>query len=154
MALQLSSKIADAFDNVRRSPAAELDQWGSGGREQFQNLVAGHIKSGRPIPFVLPAFPFKSQNTKTKVSGALPDKGERLALETLSNFAKEVRAIYPPGANILVISDGYVFNDIYEIDVSSDNLWPRISIVQHFVFRMKNVKATELLCWIWPRTWM
>lgn len=63
------------------------------------------------ITFLLPAFPAKSVNTD-KTLGALPDLGEALALEKLNTLCTEINRLYSPGANVLICSDGRVFNDL------------------------------------------
>ncbi len=68
----------------------------------------------KPVHFVLPAFPAKSNNPR-KVVGALPDLGERLAIEFLQSFCEQVRHVYPPGARITICSDGHVFSDVLGI---------------------------------------
>lgn len=68
----------------------------------------------RPVHFIIPAFPGKSANPE-KTLGALPDLGERLALEFLQSICNEIRAIYPPGARITICSDGRVFSDLVQI---------------------------------------
>jgi Pyoverdine/dityrosine biosynthesis protein len=40
----------------------------------------------------------------------LPDKAEELALERLIPCASVFRNIYPPGADIVIISDGITYN--------------------------------------------
>lgn len=73
-----------------------------------------------PIQFIIPAFPFKSRNTESKVLGVLPDKGEELALLTLNSFIDKVTPIYPKGAHLTIISDGRVFAD--DLDVKYENV--------------------------------
>jgi len=68
----------------------------------------------KPVHFIIPAFPGKSGNPE-KTLGALPDLGERLALQFLQSICNEIRAIYPPGARITICSDGRVFSDLVRI---------------------------------------
>ena len=68
----------------------------------------------KPVHFIIPAFPGKSANPE-KTLGALPDLGERLALQFLQSICNEIRAIYPPGARITICSDGRVFSDLVRI---------------------------------------
>lgn len=78
------------------------------------------IQKHQPITFVLPAFPAKSPNP-AKTLGTLPDMAERLSLEFLSNLCKQIQKIYSLGANVILCSDGRVFNDvigILDIDVT------------------------------------
>ncbi|MCX6127424.1 MAG: isocyanide synthase family protein [Proteobacteria bacterium] len=81
--------------------------------------VVSAITQGKPIPFVLPAFPGKSPNP-AKVLGPLPDMAERRALHFLNYLCDRVRQLYPPGAQIILCSDGRVFSDI--IGMSEDDV--------------------------------
>lgn len=72
--------------------------------------VQSFVDNNEPLQLVLPAFPAKSPNL-TKVLGRLPDMGERLALESLSALLAELREAYPPGAELIICSDGLVFAD-------------------------------------------
>ena len=69
------------------------------------------VRAGRPIHFVLPAFPAKSPNPR-KVLGTLPDMAEVVALTFLQNLCTRVHALYAPGARITICSDGRVFSDL------------------------------------------
>ncbi|WP_372411698.1 L-tyrosine/L-tryptophan isonitrile synthase family protein [Streptomyces luteireticuli] len=79
------------------------------------DLVRAAMESGRPIEFVLPAFPTKSPNP-AKVLGPLPDLAEELALRFLNSLCERIARIYPPGAVIRICSDGRVFNDLLGVD--------------------------------------
>jgi pyoverdine/dityrosine biosynthesis protein Dit1 len=69
------------------------------------------IKQGKPIHFVLPAFPAKSSNAQ-KVLGTLPDMGEKICLQFLQSLCDTIQEFYPPGAQITICSDGRVFSDL------------------------------------------
>lgn len=69
------------------------------------------ISQRQPITFVLPAFPGKSPNP-AKVLGPLPDMAEKRALEFLQHLCNHIKLHYPPGAKIILCSDGRVFSDI------------------------------------------
>ncbi|SEP53104.1 L-tyrosine/L-tryptophan isonitrile synthase family protein [Amycolatopsis saalfeldensis] len=73
--------------------------------------LGGFIGTDRPILFTLPGFPCKSPNP-AKVLGRLPDEGERLALRFLDGLCERVRQVHPPGARLLICSDGHVFGDL------------------------------------------
>src|SRR3990167_2076611 len=88
--------------------------------EPHLRQVISAIKEQKPIIFVLPAFPAKSPNP-AKVLGTLPDMAERLSLEFLSRFCKQIKKTYSPGAQVILCSDGRVFNDVVgirDIDVT------------------------------------
>lgn len=78
--------------------------------EKIHNMVA----RGEPVRFVLPAFPGKSPNPR-KVFGAAPDKAEELSLEFLDEICRRVAVHHPPGAEIIICSDGRVFSDVVGI---------------------------------------
>ncbi len=73
--------------------------------------VISAIKTAKPVTFVLPAFPGKSPNL-SKVLGPLPDMAEQLALQFLEELCEQIKELYPPGAHIILCSDGRVFSDI------------------------------------------
>jgi pyoverdine/dityrosine biosynthesis protein Dit1 len=72
--------------------------------------VIASIQKNEPITFVLPAFPGKSPNL-AKVLGPLPDMAERCSLEFLGTVCDRISVLYPPGARIILCSDGRVFSD-------------------------------------------
>ena len=80
------------------------------GRVNFEPIVRTHVEKGHIIPLVLPAFPWKSVNKVEKVIGAVPDLGEEFALGRLNNICEDIKAIYSPGAYVLITSDGLVYN--------------------------------------------
>lgn len=73
--------------------------------------VIREVRNSQPVTFVLPAFPGKSPNLD-KVLSPLPDMAERLALEFLQSLCDQIKAVYPPGAQMILCSDGRVFSDI------------------------------------------
>ncbi|MEU9122642.1 isocyanide synthase family protein [Streptomyces sp. NPDC048506] len=73
--------------------------------------LAAPVAAGAPILFTLPGFPCKSPNP-AKVLGRLPDEGERLALRFLDALCARVAAVHPPGARVVICSDGHVFSDL------------------------------------------
>lgn len=72
------------------------------------------VRENRKIRFVLPAFPAKSPNP-AKVLGVLPDMAEKRALKFLNGLCDRIRSHYSPGAEIIICSDGRVFNDLIGI---------------------------------------
>lgn len=80
------------------------------GRPKFLAVIRHFVTAGKKIEMCLPAFPFKSSNKTYKVLGRLPDKAEELALARLESICQRIESIYPPGATIMIISDGLVYN--------------------------------------------
>jgi hypothetical protein len=80
------------------------------GLESFVPIVVEQVKRQEPIRMILPAFPFKSPNSRHKVLGTLPDLGEELALFHLNGLCENIAQVYEPGANVYISSDGLVYN--------------------------------------------
>ena len=80
------------------------------GRVKFEPIVRSHVDKGVSIPFVLPAFPWKSVNKVEKVIGAVPDIGEEFGLGRLNNLCEDIKDVYEPGAFVIITSDGLVYN--------------------------------------------
>ncbi|MYU55402.1 MULTISPECIES: L-tyrosine/L-tryptophan isonitrile synthase family protein [Streptomyces] len=76
--------------------------------------LAPRVAAGAPVLFTLPGFPCKSPNP-AKVLGHLPDEGERLSLRFLDDLCARVTAVHPPGARVLICSDGHVFSDLVHV---------------------------------------
>jgi pyoverdine/dityrosine biosynthesis protein Dit1 len=76
----------------------------------FLPTVKGQVERGESVKMLLPGFPFKSPNNRTKVLGVLPDLGEELALKRLDEIASAIEAVYEYGAEIHITSDGLVYN--------------------------------------------
>ncbi|MGW1051426.1 L-tyrosine/L-tryptophan isonitrile synthase family protein [Streptomyces sp. NPDC002521] len=76
--------------------------------------IADFVRRGAPVVFTLPGFPCKSPNP-AKVLGHLPDQGERLSLGFLHRLCTDIERIHPPGARIVICSDGHVFGDVIQV---------------------------------------
>ncbi|WP_432094088.1 L-tyrosine/L-tryptophan isonitrile synthase family protein [Streptomyces sp. bgisy100] len=81
--------------------------------EQTRQL-APFVAAGEPVLFTLPGFPCKSPNP-AKVLGHLPDEGERRSLRFLDRLCARIAAVHPPGARMLICSDGHVFGDLIKV---------------------------------------
>ncbi|HVY46927.1 MAG TPA: isocyanide synthase family protein, partial [Minicystis sp.] len=73
--------------------------------------VRAFVDARAPVQLVLPAFPAKAPNPR-KVLGALPDAAEWIALESLAELLDEIAEAHPPGARLVICSDGGVFADV------------------------------------------
>lgn len=78
------------------------------------NILMKRIAHNEKIQMLLPAFPGKSPN-KEKTLGTLPDLAEKMALKNLSGLCDRIQGIYPPGAEVVICSDGYCFSEVVEI---------------------------------------
>ncbi|KIW83142.1 hypothetical protein Z517_02386 [Fonsecaea pedrosoi CBS 271.37] len=91
------------------------------GRPKFISVLNKFVKAGVRIDMCLPAFPFKSANKVYKALGFLPDKAEEIALARLHNMCRRIEEIYAPGAHVVIISDGLVYNDL--LGISDRDTW-------------------------------
>lgn len=110
---EVASQIADLYEAHLKNTGLN-DQWNVG-REYFVEVILYFTRLRKTVHAVLPAFPCKSSNPQ-KVSGSLPDKGEKLALQRLVDFTVRVKEIYEPGMKITIVSDGHVFSDCIGVD--------------------------------------
>ncbi|MGW3291505.1 L-tyrosine/L-tryptophan isonitrile synthase family protein [Streptomyces sp. NPDC001002] len=109
--------------------------------------ITEFVRAGAPIAFTLPGFPCKSPNP-AKVLGHLPDMGERLSLTFLNTLCREIERIYPPGARMLICSDGHIFGDLIgvpdeHIDAYADEL--RVLIGQLSLDRLSVFDLRDVL---------
>ncbi|KAJ5503166.1 hypothetical protein N7463_006040 [Penicillium fimorum] len=109
--------IVECYGSHERTTAA--GEWL--GRSSFTPRVQTHIVANRTIPMVLPAFPMKSNNRMDKVLGALPDLGDELGLARLMNLCRDIKAAYPPGAVVVIVTDGICYNDL--TGISDEEVW-------------------------------
>lgn len=111
--LELSTKIIEVIYRYQNK------RGGTEGLQSDIGLLSGltqvytFVKSNRPVKMALPAFPFKSPNTKIKVLGRLPDKAEEFALAHLNGLCAAIKDVYEHGAELTIISDGIVYNGTY-----------------------------------------
>ncbi|CDL83934.1 L-tyrosine isonitrile synthase [Xenorhabdus szentirmaii] len=77
--------------------------------------IRAFVEQRKPIECILPAFPTKSPNPR-KVLGKLPDMAEKLSLIFLNSLCQRIQLYYPPGAKIIICSDGHVFSDLINVD--------------------------------------
>jgi pyoverdine/dityrosine biosynthesis protein Dit1 len=76
--------------------------------------IRDKVAAREELVFILPAFPAKSPSGE-KTSGELPDLGEVLALQNLQRFCDRIGAAYPPGARVVICSDGRAFSDVVHV---------------------------------------
>lgn len=104
----ISTRILSIIYKYRLNKAAH-DRWAEG-VPKFLDIIDNFVRKSQPVQMCLPAFPFKSVNKVNKVLGSLPDRAEEAALEHMNTMCDEISAIYAPGARLLIISDGLVYN--------------------------------------------
>ena len=113
-----SAKILSIIYRYRLTKAADAhDRWVEG-TPKFLAIIDNFVKAGMPVRMCMPAFPFKSANKIDKVLGSLPDRAEEAALGYMNTMCAEIGAVYRPGAKLLIVSDGLVYNGEFASDSS------------------------------------
>jgi len=112
---QVADRILDIFQGFRMPELPNVDQYAIVGRDILRQRLVEFIDKQQVIDFVMLGYPMKSPNERDKVIGRLPDLGEKVSIDNFDNFARQVRDVYPPGVNINIVSDGYVFSDVLSI---------------------------------------
>jgi pyoverdine/dityrosine biosynthesis protein Dit1 len=106
-----ASEVVKAFEAFRQ-PDSNISEWNEGGRLVFADQVYEYTSRNKPVEFVMLGYPFKSTNHVHKTLGVLPDLAERASFDNWRKFGDAVRAVYPPGINVNLVSDGFAFNDL------------------------------------------
>lgn len=113
----LATEILGMVMEYRRVPAESGScahhECGACASQHLDRLIKS-IEREEPVVFVLPAFPGKSPNP-SKVLGPRPDMAERQSLAFLNALCRRIEKRYAPGAQIVLCSDGRVFNDVVGI---------------------------------------
>lgn len=107
-----------------------------------QSIEQAYLEK-RKLTFILPAFPAKSSN-RNKTHSPLPDLGELLALQRLQKMCEQIELIYSPGAEVIICSDGRVFNDLVNVSDQDLTLYDQKIISMLREFDLSNLKTYSL----------
>lgn len=106
--------ILKQFESFRQ-PATNIDQYEQVGRQVLAERINPLVEQCKPLKFAMLGFPFKSTNLRDKVLSPYPDMGEQLTLKNFFRMNNEIKKVYPPGMILSIVSDGFVFNDLWNI---------------------------------------
>lgn len=90
-------------------------QFENKGRAYLESQLQYFTEQNRAIQLLLPGFPCKSPNDIDKAFSDMPDYGEVSAIEQLDKLCFDINAIYPPGSELTILSDGTTFADVVEV---------------------------------------
>ncbi|CDL80229.1 L-tyrosine isonitrile synthase [Xenorhabdus cabanillasii] len=110
--------------------------------------IRAFVEQGKTIKCILPAFPTKSPNPR-KVLGTMPDMAEKLSLIFLNSLCQRIQLYYPPGAHIVICSDGHVFSDLIRVNdetvthyqLEIEKLLHELGATNLSVFNLGNVES-------------
>lgn len=118
---QLENVMA-VFERYRMRDT-NISRWDQGGRLVLATRLDQFIANGKRLEFLMLGYPFKSPNHVHKTLGPRPDMAEEVSLANILNFADDVARVYPPGVKLTILSDGYMFNDVFGVDNYSTDLY-------------------------------
>lgn len=107
----ITEKFLTVFDKYM-SAKTTIDEYDTIGKSVLADKVESRIVNNEPIEFTMLGLPFKSKNIRDKVISVLPDLGERLMMENIKEFNREIKEFYKPGIRVTILSDGFCFNDV------------------------------------------
>ncbi|KAF5236166.1 hypothetical protein FAUST_6702 [Fusarium austroamericanum] len=110
-----SERILDVILEYSLNKFESTSELHSKGRPKFLAVISRFVREQQKVAMCLPAFPFKSANKVEKVLGNLPDKAEEVSLARLNTMCAKIGQFYGPGAELTIISDGLVYNDLLGI---------------------------------------
>ena len=87
---------------------------------EFIKKIAKTIKKRERLLFIFPGMPFKDQNRFRVPFGAdTPDMAEISLMKKLSNLTSALYQNHAHGADIIILSDGILYGDIFKADPRS-----------------------------------
>ncbi|KAI1195794.1 Pyoverdine/dityrosine biosynthesis protein-domain-containing protein [Nemania serpens] len=118
---ETSNRILDVILEYSLNKFDSTAELHNAGRPKFLAVISRFVRARQKVFMCLPAFPFKSANKVEKVLGTLPDKAEELALGRLNSICATIAQFYEPGAELTIISDGLVYNNL--LGISDQDTW-------------------------------
>lgn len=109
----IAEKVLEVLSTILLTKLPGAHQKWDQGAPTFIAVIQKFVEKNEPVKMALPAFPWKSANKVEKVLGTLPDKAEEVSLARLNGICDSIRKFYRPGAEILLISDGLVYNGMF-----------------------------------------
>lgn len=77
------------------------------------NQINTQIKNGERIKLIIPGFTTKAHNPLRVYARKLPDLAEVASLVRLYEICYQINKIYPPGAEVVIITDGVVYAKLF-----------------------------------------
>ncbi len=101
----------DSLGHRRNKANVDLDK--------FRAAIEGQLERRERLLFLLPSFPFKDQNRfRTYSSASTVDIGEISFLARLHILALALYQVHPFGADVVVLSDGLLYAEIFGVEES------------------------------------
>ncbi|AHE66886.1 L-tyrosine/L-tryptophan isonitrile synthase family protein [Legionella oakridgensis] len=105
-------KILEVLSEHRRIPqdgeASSITEFSS----KIIEIVDAMVIKGEKIRLVMPAFPEKAP-VRGKTLSDSPDMAELVSLQHLNNICQKIAAVYPAGAEMVIYTDGFAFDEVF-----------------------------------------
>ncbi len=125
--------------------------------DMIRDMVARRMSKNEPVQVTISLFPCKIPN-RLKSAGVLPDLAEVASLARLSEIGRAVSFIYPPGAKVVVLTDGRRFEHIMNFDgekivryqeqmeriVSKLGVGDYVTLIDYVGFLEKNLSSEKI----------
>lgn len=117
----LTHDILDIISEHRKIPDNEKESHTVAEfSEAIINKIDNMVLEGK-IRLVAPAFPEKAP-VRGKTLGDTPDMAELVSLQHLNNICKNIEAVYGPGAELVIYTDGFAFAEVFLIFTLKKNV--------------------------------
>jgi pyoverdine/dityrosine biosynthesis protein Dit1 len=141
---QIIDEVILLIDCFRRKDGTNK-VWTEKGIDPIKSKIRKFYDAKTPIKFMLPSFPFKSNNRRDKVMGVLPDEGELLALNYFDYLMQTIENVYPYGAEFYIFIDGFLYSHIVGVsDNVAENYVSKLQTMLPKHVKMISVKSVFL----------
>lgn len=110
--------------------------------DPFIDSVIPLIENNQPFKMLLLGYPCKSINPDS-VLGTTPDGGEEEGLKNLGQICEEIKSVYDPGCELLIVNDAHFYSDIKI--VPSDDVIDEYEDCLHKMTKNPMIRFTNIL---------
>lgn len=120
-------EISEAiFDILCHTKIGSKKNQENNSKKEFINFTSEKIKNRSRLLFVIPGFPFKDQNLfRVPLEPDTPDFSELSFLFRLHRLTQAIYQVHPYGTDVIVLTDGTLYSDIFDVSKESANIYQR-----------------------------
>lgn len=109
-ALTYHINMITTSDNISRAKLPLPEDF-----DLIQKKIQNFVEQNKSIILTIIAFPYKSSNVKSKVLSSKADGAERHSLVYIQTLLNKIKAVYAPGAKMIIFPDGIPFCDVEKV---------------------------------------
>jgi len=120
-----SEEIAkEIFNILCDSKIGSKDNRKNNDESEFIKKVAQSIRDKDRLLFICPGMPFKDQNRfRVPFNASVPDMAEIAFIRKMCNLVSALYQNHAYGADIIILSDGILYGDIFNVDLESIKIY-------------------------------